>query len=162
MVRPEEAGDRAAIHDLVIAAFGQSAEADLIDRLRANGDTVLSLVACEAQSPERALGHILFSRLAAPFRALTLAPLAVAPGRQRSGIGSRLVRDGLDLARAGGWQSVFVLGDPAFYRRFGFDAHLATRFRTPYDGPHLMALMLAGAAPSAAPIRWPKAFSALP
>jgi putative acetyltransferase len=158
LVRPERSGDRAAVRQLVRAAFGKDAEADLIEALHAAGDAVLSLVACDAGRP---VGHILFSRLDAPIRALALAPLAVCPGHQHRGIGSRLLRDGLALAKAEGWEAVFVLGDPRFYGRFGFDAGAAARFRTPYDGPHMMALAIGGPLPSAGTVAYPAAFSQL-
>ncbi len=144
-IRDEEPADRAAIREVVTAAFGQPLEADLVDRLRAEGDSVLSLVAMEEG---RVVGHVLFSRMSAPFRALGLAPVAVMPDRQRAGIGSRLIRIGLERAAEDGWQAVFVLGDPAFYRRFGFDADQASGFSSPYAGPHLMVLALGGALPA--------------
>jgi putative acetyltransferase len=64
------------------------------------------------------------------------------PERQRTGIGSLLIRDGLARSRAAAWVGVFVLGDPAYYRRFGFRAERASGFASPYAGPHLMALAL--------------------
>ena len=127
IVRDEQPADRAVIREVVQAAFGQAAEADLVDRLREDGDAVVSLVAVE----ERAiLGHVLLSRMQAPFRALGLAPVSVRPDRQRSGVGSGLVRVG-DAARDESWDAVFVLGDPAFYRRFGFDPEAARGFARP-------------------------------
>ena len=93
------------------------------------------------------VGHALFSGLAAPFRALALAPVSVSPHRQRSGVGIRLIRAGLDRAKGRGWRGVFVLGDPACYRRFGFDPALARGFASAYAGPHLMALALGGDLP---------------
>ena len=77
------------------------------------------------------------------------------------GIGQWLVREGLARASADGWQAVFVVGDPRYYRRFGFDAGAAARLRTPYDGPHMMALALAGALPAGGAIVYPAAFSRL-
>ena len=97
----------------------------------------------------RIVGHILFSPMRAPFRALALAPVAVLPARQRSGTGTALIRAGLARAETEGREEVFVLGEPAFYRRFGFDPALAEGFRSPYSGPYLMALALAGKLPAA-------------
>ena len=141
VIRDEGPADAPAVRALVEAAFGRPLEADLIDRLRADGDAAISLVADDGGE---VVGHVLFSGMAAPFRALALAPVSVAPHRQRSGVGTRLIRAGLDRARAGGWRGVFVLGDPAYYRRFGFDPALALGFASPYAGPHLMALALGG------------------
>ncbi|MBN9080774.1 MAG: GNAT family N-acetyltransferase [Rhizobiales bacterium 62-17] len=143
-IRDEQAGDIDAIRALHTIAFGQSQEAGLVDQLRADGDSVISLVAIEADS---IVGHILFSPMSAPFQALGLAPLAVQPAMQGRGIGSALVEAGLQRVAAGPWRAVFVLGDPAYYGRFGFEAALASGFRSPYAGPYLMALALGGPLP---------------
>ena len=126
------------------AAFPTPAEARLVDRLRADGDAVISLVALD---DDAIVGHVLFSRMNAPPRTLGLAPVAVSPERQRSGVGARLIGEGLALARSEGWETVVVLGDPAYYRRFGFDPALTRGVVSPYAGPHLMALGLTETAP---------------
>jgi putative acetyltransferase len=159
IVRHEKASDRAAAHALVEAAFGRRDEADLVDRLREDGSVVLSLVAVDYNV---IVGHILLTRMDAPFTALGLAPLAVRPDRQRAGIGSQLVGAALDRVRAAGWQAVFVLGDPGYYRRFGFDPALARGFSSPYAGPHLMVLALTGKLPvSAGAISYARPFASL-
>ncbi|UPJ49382.1 N-acetyltransferase [Bradyrhizobium sp. 200] len=139
IVRSETPSDFAAIRIVEEAAFLQSAEAQLVDDLRAAGDSVFSLVAVEG---EAVIGHAMFSLLKAPFPALALAPVAVLPERQRMGVGTRLIREGIACSESAGWQGIFVLGDPAFYRRFGFDAAKARGFTSPYAGPHMMALPL--------------------
>ena len=143
-IRPEAPGDAETIHALVAEAFGQALEADLIDRLREDGDVAISLVAVDDGD---IVGHVLFSPMTAPFRALGLGPVAVLPARERTGIARRLIVEGVALARGAGWQGVFVLGEPAFYRRFGFDPALAQDFVSPYAGPYLMALALDGELP---------------
>ncbi len=143
LIRKEEAADIPAIRKIVEDAFPQPAEAELVDRLRADGDAVISAVALE---DGHVVGHIMFSRMKAPFRALGLAPVAVTPDRQRSGIGSRLIRWG--LANANGWEGVFALGDPKFYEKFGFSVALARGFESTYAGEHFMALALAGSLPA--------------
>lgn len=145
ILREETAADHAEVRQVVSLAFGHEVEADLVDRLRADGDAALSLVAAEHG---RIVGHILFSPMRAPFRALALAPVAVLPGRQRQGIGSALIEAGLARAAKAGCEGVFVLGEPALYRRFGFDPGLATGFQSPYAGPYLMALALSGPLPT--------------
>jgi len=158
-IRGETPGDIRPIHDLVTAAFGRDEESRLVDRLRADGDAAISLVACEG---DELVGHILFSPMRAPFRALGLAPVSVLPRRQRSGIGSALIRAGLARAEAERWQGVFVLGEPAFYRRFGFDPDLAAGFDCPYAGPYLMATALGGRLPAAnGRLAYAPAFAAL-
>ena len=106
---------------------------------------VISLVAVEGIE---IVGHILFSRITAPFRALGLGPVSVKPSRQRAGIGSLLIRTGLDQAREARWQGVLVLGDPKFYSRFRFDPDLASGFMCHYSGPHFMALALGRGLPT--------------
>ena len=157
VIRDEKPRDRAAVRAVIEDAFARPEEADLVDRLREDGDREVALVAVEGG---RIVGHVLFSRMRAPFRALGLAPVAVAPDRQRLGIGSCLILAGLERARAAGWQGVFVLGNPAYYRRFGFDPALAGGFASPYAGLHLMALALGPALPaSSGEIEYAPAFA---
>jgi putative acetyltransferase len=137
IIRSETPADFEAIRFVEEAAFGRLAEAQLVDDLRAAGDSVFSLVAVDDGT---VVGHALFSSMKAPFPALALGPVTVLPEYQRTGIGSRLIRQGIARSEAAGWQGIFVLGDPTFYRRFGFDAGKASGFISPYVGPHLMAL----------------------
>ena len=158
-IRSEEAGDEAAVRALTQAAFGRGDEATLVDRLRADGACVLSLVAAE---DDALVGHVLFSLMEASFRALGLGPVSVAPARQRKGIGSALVRAGLEAARGADWDAVFVVGDPAYYRRFGFTPEAAAPFGCAYAGPHLMALPLVRPLPAqAGEVAYAPAFAAL-
>jgi putative acetyltransferase len=140
-IRPEALSDHPGIRTVLTSAFPGPAEADLVERLRQDGDAIISLVAVD---DGHVVGHVLFSKMSAPFKALGLAPLAVVPGRQGEGIGGRLVKAGLQGARDGGWEGVFLLGDPAYYERFGFSAALAASFSSPYSGPHFMAVSLSG------------------
>ena len=139
--RPEIPADHLAIRQLHQAAFGRDVEADLVEALRREASAVLSLV---AEEERQILGHVMFSRMQAPFRGLGLAPISVLPARQRKGIGSLLIRAGLAQARADGWEVVFVLGEPAYYLRFGFDPNKTSGFESPYSGPYLMAIALQG------------------
>lgn len=142
-IRPEASGDRAAIHTLNVAAFGQPDEADLVDRLREQAEGYIGLVAEQAGE---VVGHIAFSPAtldpAHPgLDVRGLAPMAVTPGCQRQGVGSALVRAGLDACRASGADAVVVLGHPAYYPRFGF---ASGALRCEYDVPPevFMALSL--------------------
>lgn len=135
----ENHSDLNAVRALHLAAFSSGGEADLVDALRKSGDAVISLV---AKDGGKVTGHILFSRLEAPMRALALAPVAVLPAYQKKGIGSLLIREGLRRAEKEGWQSVFVLGNPAYYVRFGFDVRAAQDYDCVYAGPYFMALHL--------------------
>ena len=121
-IRSETPSDGAAIRRVHVEAFGQPDEADLVDALRAAGALRISLVAAEAGA---VVGHVAFSPVvirggASTINALGLAPMAVLPGWQRRGIGSRLVRAGLAACGETPHGLVFVLGAPAFYGRFGF------------------------------------------
>ena len=136
-IRDERAGDRDAIHNLHAASFPTQAEAILVDRLREAGDIAISLV---AEEESRIIGHVLFSPMTAPFRALGLAPVAVAEGSRRRGIAAQLIAEGLARAKTTGWEGVFVLGEPRYYGRFGFSVEAAAGFASPYAGPYFMAL----------------------
>jgi len=141
------AADYAAIAALVRAAFEKAygsgdGEVALVARLRAEGDAVVELV---ARDQSGIVGHVLFSRLAvepATIRVAALAPVCVAIDRQKSGIGSALIREGLARCRAQGFDAVAVLGDPEYYCRFGFTLDAARVFSCPYSGPHFLAMAL--------------------
>ena len=144
MIRLETPGDIAAIRAVNDQAFGGPAEGTLVDALRREGLVIASLV---AEDNAAVVGHILFSRVfihsdSAKVRAVALAPMAVVPARQRSGIGSTLVRAGLDRCRTLGEQIVLVVGHPTYYPRFGFSHALTRALQSPYDGEAFMALEL--------------------
>ncbi len=146
IVRPEQPADLAAIHRVLRQAFAREAEAALVDRLRQRGVSTLSLVAVEAG---QVVGHILFTPVtitssAANSEAVALGPLAVAPARQRRGLGSALVRAGLGRLRRAGHAAVIVLGHPDYYPRFGFKPaqSFGIRWEHPVPDEAFMALEL--------------------
>lgn len=140
MIRPARPCDSAAIRHVVTAAFAQSDEADLVGRLRADGDVILELVAEDAGM---VVGHVLFSRLGiGAVEGAALAPLAVAPSHQGRGIGAALTAAGIDRCRALGVPAIVVLGHADYYPRFGFSAGLAARLDAPFSGPSFMAIEL--------------------
>ena len=144
-IRGRTAADDAAIRQLNDDTFGGHYESRLIEDLRAAGLDAVELVAVENDD---IVGHILFSVLATTIDrqtvpALALAPMAVRPDRQRRGIGSALVRAGLDLARDRDWRAIIVLGHKGYYPRFGFSAALARPLEAPFSGDAFMALELA-------------------
>jgi len=144
-IRPADFPDHDAIHAIVAAAFEQEDEANLVDQLRDDDDALLELVA-ENDAAE-IIGHILFSPLAivranGQFTAAALAPLAVRPGLQRSGVGAALMRAGIEACRAAGVPAIVVLGHPSYYPRFGFMAEAAAPLSAPFSGPSFMALEL--------------------
>ena len=160
MIRYARSGDHAAIDALNTAAFAGPAESRLVTRLRADEDVVFELVAEEAG---KVAGHILFSRLWADRGELyaALAPMSVRPDLQRGGLGSKLVRAGIDCAREFGVFGVLVLGHTAYYPRFGFSAAAAAQVRSPYSGSAaFMALALEESAFKAAmTVAYPDAFA---
>jgi putative acetyltransferase len=158
LIRLETPADRAAIRRVHLESFPSAAEADLVDRLRDDGDAVLSLL---AHADGTVTGHALFSRMSAPFRALGLAPVAVLPTHRRQGVAARLIEAGLARAAGQGWQAVFVLGDPAYYARFGFDGTAASRFANPYAGPHFMMKPLAPLPVASGRVDYAPAFAGL-
>jgi putative acetyltransferase len=146
-VRREEKWDAAAIRAVHLAAFATSAEADLVDALRADAAFLphLSLVALAAPTSRApVIGHVLFTRLqVGGAAALALAPLAVTPTSHGRGVGTALTRAGLSRAADSGELLVVVVGDPGYYSRFGFRPAAELGVRTPYgDGPQVMALAL--------------------
>jgi len=140
-VRDETEADHAAVRTLLLSAFPLPSEADLVERLREDGDVTLALVGYEG---DLLVGHVMLSRLQAPFPALALAPVTVHPERRNQGIGRQLVAEAVARAQAGPWKGIFVVGDPDYYTRFGFDVGLATGFSSVYAGPYLMAMPLFG------------------
>ncbi len=158
-LRDESPLDRQAVYQVVSSAFGQSAEAELVEKLREAGDSVISLVAVE---DGQIVGHVLLSRMNAPFPSLALAPVSVTPAKQRSGIGSALIERAVSRARSEGWSAIFVLGDPGYYKRFGFDSETAAGFTSPYAGHHFMLLELSPSLPATTgELRHAPAFAAL-
>src|SRR5262249_50877185 len=136
LIRPETAADWDAIRHVNRLAFGQDDEARLVDALRDDGYVQVSLV---AERGGQVVGHILFSDLAiiteaGTVPALALAPMAVLPEFQNQGIGSALVRRGLEECRRQGHQIVAVVGHPHFYPRFGFCSKLASALASPFGG----------------------------
>lgn len=126
-IRPERPADAAAIRAVHEAAFPTHAEAALVDALRAAGRLVVSLVATNAAGG--VIGHAALSPVTVDGRdcgGLGLAPVAVLPAQQRRGVGGRLIRAALAAAEARAAAFVVVLGDPAYYARFGF--HRAGEF----------------------------------
>jgi putative acetyltransferase len=130
-IREERPEDVAAIREVNSQAFGQELEGRIVDALRRGGAARLSLIAVVRGE---VVGHILFSPLfVGDLEGATLGPMAVAPSFQRLGIGSRLVRAGLDQLGRVACPFVIVLGHPEFYPRFGFQPAAAHGVTCPWD-----------------------------
>ncbi|MGI0494674.1 GNAT family N-acetyltransferase [Alkalinema pantanalense CENA528] len=152
-IRAEQANDYSAIRQVNELAFGRSQEADLVEALRASGLPLISLVAIESlttidqdeesapQNSAAIVGHLLFSPVtieplpAVPLKVAGLAPIAVLPTFQRRGIASQLIQVGVGQCCQQGYDAIVVLGNPQFYRRFGFAAASLKQLRCEYDVP---------------------------
>ena len=137
LIRHETPADILAIRGVNQAAFETGAEAALVDALRENGKFTLSLVAA---IEGEVVGHILFTDIemepgGAEPRILGLAPMAVLPVWHGKGIGSALVRRGLEDCLELGYRGIVVLGHPAFYPRFGFTPASRHGITSIYEAP---------------------------
>lgn len=145
-IRPEQIEEIAAIRRVNERAFNGPAEADLVERLREHDKVTLSLVAVR---DDEIVGHILFSPVVIEsprqsIAAVGLAPMAVLPELQNQGIGSLLVRTGLDQCRRAGHLVAVVLGHPQYYPRFGFVPASRYAIRSEYEvaDEHFMVIEL--------------------
>ena len=126
-IEPEQPEDAPAIHTLTLDAFegvahSQQTEARIVDALRAAGALTISLV---AKIEGRIVGHAAFSQVTIDGVAdgwCGLGPVSVSPALQRQGIGQALIGEGLRRLKAMNAAGCVVLGDPGYYRRFGFES----------------------------------------
>lgn len=128
-IRQEKNEDIDIIYNLVKKSFenaehSDGTEQDLVNRLRKSKSFIpeLSLVATDGNN---LIGHILFTKILIEnnnkkAESLALAPLAVLPEYQNKSVGSKLVKEGLKIAKELGYRSVIVLGSEKYYPRFGF------------------------------------------
>ncbi len=125
IIRPESESDCPSIRSILIAAFADhpyshQTEHLIVEALRADGALTAALV---AEVEGNVVGHIAFSRVTiggVDCRWHALGPIGVLPEYQRRGIGKALVGEGLESIRRLGAQGCVLLGDPAYYSRFGF------------------------------------------
>ena len=146
IIRPETEADFSAVRAIHTRAFGRTQEADLVDELRQHPAAVLSLVAVRRGE---VVGHAFFSRVVIPResgydRGVGLGPVGVLPEHQRTGLGIDLVRYGIAALKNRRYGILVVLGDPAYYRRFGFQPATRYNLRGTFPSPpeHFMALPL--------------------
>ncbi|QZD91333.1 N-acetyltransferase [Qipengyuania xiapuensis] len=151
-IRPETDADHAQIAVVTNAAFAEvehsdGSEVQIVDKLRQDGDLALSLV---AEDGERIVGHVAVSPVTISDGSedwYGLGPISVLPVHQREGVGLRLMQRAIADMRATGARGIVLLGEPAYYKRFGFehDPQLV------YPGPpaeYFQRLVLEGEAPS--------------
>lgn len=135
-VRDEVEDDVAAVHGVNASAFGSPAEANLVDALRRQASPIVSLV---AEDDRTVVGHLLLSPVSLSghpgLKIMGLAPMAVAPAHQNRGVGSALVRAGLERCKDLGFGAVVVLGHPGYYPRFGFSSSTPFGIGCDYEAP---------------------------
>ncbi|MCB1451198.1 MAG: N-acetyltransferase [Nitratireductor sp.] len=159
-IRESADDDASAIVTVQSEAFGRKDEADLSLQLISAPPHTISLVAeCNGDIA----GHVLLTEIGAPVRAMALAPLAVLPKFREMQVGSILVKAAIEKAKAAGYEAIFVLGDNAYYERFGFVSNKADPFDIKWQGPHFMALELHEGAlgGKSGKLHYPEAFFAL-
>ncbi|MFC1941181.1 GNAT family N-acetyltransferase [Chloroflexota bacterium] len=144
IIRPETPENKVAIRHVNEEAFGDTEEAGLVEKLRSRQAIILSLVAIDG---DRVVGHILFSPVTVEsesqsFNAVGLGPMAVLPLYQKRGVGSELVRAGLEECRRLGHEIVVVLGHPDYYPRFGFVPASTYGIGCEYDVPNEVFMVL--------------------
>jgi putative acetyltransferase len=124
-------------------AFGQAPEADLIDRLRMDCPGILSLVAVQN---DLIVGHIIFSHVRIEgdkaVDGMGLGPMAVLPEQQHQGIGSQLVKAGIEILKSRGMPFIIVLGHPEYYPRFGFEPASHSDILSQWEGVPNEAFMI--------------------
>jgi putative acetyltransferase len=146
IIRPETLEDYIVISEVNRLAFGRENEARLVKNIRqeSNFNPKLSLVAIK---DKKVLGHILFSPITIQtpkgnIPALALAPLAVCPEFHNQGIGSQLVKQGLEECQRLGHKVVVVIGHPTYYTRFGFYSATAKGLEAPFPVPDEAFMLL--------------------
>lgn len=132
-IRHERPGDEPGTHAVHVACFPGPAEAELVDALRAAGRLTISLV---AEVDGQIVGHVAFSPVTASgaTNGIGLAPVAVLASHRKQGIAADLIRAGLDACRAAGFTWAVVLGNPAYYGRFGFQSAAGFGLSDEYGG----------------------------
>lgn len=141
-IRHEAPTDWPVIAQLNRDAFGGDFEVTLVQDLRQDGLIAAAYVVIAEQ---QIVGHAIFSHLPVklddrPVKSLALGPISVREDYRSKGVGKFLINTGLQAAQAQGTKAVFVLGDPAYYGRFGFNAHLASHLNAPFEEDSFMAL----------------------
>lgn len=136
-VREEELVDTEAIWNINTDVFETEAEAKLVNVLRDSGCTFISLV---AETDNKAVGHILFTPVELSgnknkLKLIGLAPMAVLQQYQNKGIGSKLVKAGIEICQSKGYDAVVVLGHPDYYPKFGFVPSNTYGIKSEYEVP---------------------------
>ena len=142
-IRLEKSDDIPLVYSVLEQAFNRDAEAKLADKLRQACADHLSLV---AEENGVIVGHIMFTPVLIKndknIQGMGLAPMAVLPERQHQGIGTQLVKSGLQILKEKGCPFVIVLGHPEYYPRFGFQPASRLNIKSQWEGVPDAAFMI--------------------
>lgn len=159
--REPTAADHLAISTMAATTFDDPQVAQLLGRLRAEGDMGPELIAVD-EKKGRILGHIAFAKLREPQGWLNLAPVSVVQEEQGKGIGAELIRYGLDKARQAKAQAVVVVGQPRYYSKFGFSVKAAEKLVSDLSHDYTLLYPIApGTSGRAETLVFPPAFTEL-
>ena len=140
MIRETRKSDLEEVFNLIHAAFENKAESDLVKQLISDGDVLINLV---LESSETIVGNIVVSKITMePDVGLFcggVAPVSVLPDQQSSGVGSKLMTAAINESKKMGIDALFLLGDPNYYKRFGF---IVSTLKNDYSVEHLQELEL--------------------
>ena len=136
-IRKEKDSDKENIWKVNAEAFETEAEANLVNALRDSGIPFISLV---AEEEAEIVGHILFTPVElvgndSDLKLMGLAPMAVLPKLQKKGIGSQLVKTGIENCSTQGYDAIVVLGHPEYYPKFGFVPSVRYGIKSEHDTP---------------------------
>jgi putative acetyltransferase len=126
IIREERKADIDAVFKINSEAFERNNESRLVDSLRRNPDVFVKELSLVADLEGEVIGHILFTKIGIESDSklqkglLSLAPMSVLPHHQREGVGSLLVKTGIEIAKKLKYKGIIVLGHPEYYPRFGF------------------------------------------
>ena len=139
ILRQEIKDDFKKVFEVNHIAFRQNNEAKLVDALRNNPTVFVPELSIVATENNKIVGHILFTKINIKDdegnlnESLGLAPMAVRPELQKSGIGGQLIRKGFEVAKELGYKSVIVLGHEHYYPKFGFEPANKWKIKGPFD-----------------------------
>ena len=121
MIREAQESDLEEVFNLIHSAFGNRAESDLVKQLISDGDVLINLL---VESLDIIIGNVVVSKITMePDIGLFcggVAPVSVVPDQQSSGVGSKLMTAAINESKKMGIDALFLLGDPNYYKRFGF------------------------------------------
>lgn len=143
-IRPEKSSDIDKVWEINVAAFETDTEAKIVNALRETCKSYISLV---AEVDGEIAGHILFTPVElvddrSGLKLMGLGPMAIMPKYQNKGIGSQLVKEGLEQCLRQGYDAVVVLGHPNYYPRFGFVPSIKYGIRSEYEVPDEVFMIL--------------------